>query len=193
MSDSPAPSRPGRMRLVRRLFLLAVLAGAAIDASACGQNTSQSSPDCGPVTDSSFVSPNGETQAHLMNQYCAYGFGVANNTFWVVLGNEVAKAGSGQRVDQLGPEDRVVFKTITFAPTVSWRGNDSLIITIGGIAAIQKSLHSLENVRIEYKIPEQFSREKYLGRLRDSEPGWLFSRDLDEYETFQKWATENAK
>lgn len=128
-----------------------------------------------------------------MNQYCGYGFGAVYNPFWVVLGNEIAKAGREDRVDQLGPEDHVVFKTDTFAPGVSWADEKSLVIKVEEISIIQKSLRLLDNVQIKYKISEKLSREKYLGHLRDTEPLWLFNRHLQQYEIFQKWAAENAE
>ena len=91
-----------------------------------------------------------------MNQYCGYGFGAVQNPFWVVLGNAVAKAGQEDRVDQFGPEDHVVFKTFSFGPVVSWTDEKSLVITVEDISPIQKSLHSLDDIRIKYKISENF-------------------------------------
>jgi hypothetical protein len=186
-----------RMIMRRTVDALAVifLAGAvAIGAAGWSKFSNRQTPsDCGPVTDTILASPDGSKTAHLMNQYCAYGFGAVYDLFWVVLGNEVAKAGREDRVDQFGPEDHVVFKTDTFAPTVSWAGENSLVITVDEVGVIQKSLRSLDDVQVKYKISAKLSREKYLGHLRDTEPQWLFDRHLAEYEKFQKWAAENAE
>ena len=150
------------------------------------------SSGCGPVTDTTFTSPDGTKIAHLINQYCGYGFGAVYNPFWVVLGNEIAKAGHEDRIDQLGPEDHVAFKTDTFAPAISWSDEKSLVIKVEEISIIQKSLRSLDSVQIKYKISEKLSRERYLGHLRNTEPQWLFNRHLQQYEIFEKWVVQNV-
>ena len=198
MRSAFSPGSPGATTAVRRQLLLATLLSAVMvtavspASSAYAQNAvaAQAFPDCGPVTDTIYLSPDGAKTVHLMNQYCGYGFGAVQYPFWVVLGNAVAKAGQEDRVDQFGPEDHVVFKTFSFGPVVSWTDEKSLVITVEDISPIQKSLHSLDDIRIKYKISEKLSREEYLGRLRDTEPLVLFNRHL---EIFQKWAKENAE
>jgi hypothetical protein len=180
----------------RRILLFEIaLAVVGLRSSAYAQTAiaAQASSDCGPVSDTIVASPDGTRTAHLMNQYCSYGFGAVYNPFWVVLGDEVARAGREDRVDQFGPEDHVVFKTDTFAPSVLWADEKSLVITVEEVSVIYKSLRSVDDVRIKYKIAEKLSREKYLGHLRDREPPRLFNRHLEQYEIFQKWATENAE
>jgi hypothetical protein len=180
----------------RRVSLLTIaLTAVSLGSGAYAQNATavQVSSDCGPVSDTVFVSPDGTKAAHLMNQYCSYGVAANNNPFWIVLGNDVAKAGGEDHVDQFGPEDHVVFKTDTFAPVVSWTSENSLVVTIEEIVSIYKSAHSLDGIRIKYKISEKLSREKYLGDLQGTEPPWAFELDLKYYEIFQKWARENAE
>jgi hypothetical protein len=166
-------------------FLFIFVASAGIGANA-------KSSDCGPVTEVTFRSPSGTKIAHLVNQTCAYGFGAGFSVFWVVIGNEVVTVGREDRVDQLAQEGAVAFKTLTFEPRVSWVDDNSLIIAIEEVSLIQKSLHSLDNVKIKYRISEKLSKDAYLSRLKSSEPPELFKSHLKEYEVFEKWVKENV-
>jgi hypothetical protein len=126
---------PRRQRLLMSLLsLIALVAGPVPSESIAAKASS----DCGPVSDTIVASPDGAKIAHLMSQYCSYGFGAVYDPFWVVFGNEVAKAGQEDRVNQFGPEDHVVFKSLTFAPAVSWADENTLVITVEEISIIQK-------------------------------------------------------
>jgi len=152
-----------------------------------------------------------------MNQYCAPGFGLGDNPYWVVIGNDVAKGGQEDRVERLGPEEHVVFKTWDYEPIVSWKDEDNLLIQITTVSRIDKSLHKLGDMRISYRISETLSEEKFLKDQADYEQRALvdfrnhkstfvgdpkrdveilkevMASSLKSYKTFQAWAKENVE
>lgn len=177
---------------------------------------SQSANTCGGVTDTGISSPNGTHKVHIMNQYCAFGFGVSNNPYWVVVGDNVVRAGETQSVT-LAQEDGVVFKTWDFEPTVSWKDDDHLVVELHEVANIAKSLHVIGAVHVSYKIAENLSEVNYLRDQRDWEAktlsdikdhkatfvgdpkqdvvflNKLMSDNLNSYRTFQVWVRENVE
>jgi len=177
------------MRVISSLLLIFCVA-IGLDSNPPAANTR--SPDCGPVTDTSFRSPTGRKVAHVVNQKCAYGFAAGYGAFWIVLGNEVANVGREDRVDQLAPEQSVVFKAFLFRPQLSWTDDNNLVVTIEELSPIQKSLHSLGDVRIKYRIADKLSKETYLRELRSRESPELFKSHETEYQMFEKWVKENV-
>lgn len=62
---------------------------------------------CGPVTDKAIPSPNQTRTAHLINQYCSYGFGIARDPYSVVVVGELGRV----RDVSLGLGNHTVFET----------------------------------------------------------------------------------
>lgn len=176
----------------------------------------QAGDACTGVTDNSISSPNHTHRVHIMNQYCAPGFGVGNNPYWVVVGDGVAKAGETESVT-LAQEAEVIFKTWDYEPAVSWKDNDHVVVEIRHVATIAKSLHVIGNVHVSYKIAENLSEANYLREQREYEAQTLseiknhkatfvgdpekdvemlkkvMSDNLNNYRTFQAWVRENVE
>jgi hypothetical protein len=128
----------------------------------------QAGDTCSGVADNSIGSPHHPYRVHIMNQYCAPGFGIGNNPYWVVVGDDVARAGEGEDVS-LAQEAEVVFKTFDFEPTVSWKDDNHLVIELRHVAPIAKSLHIVGDVHVSYKIAENLSEANYLREQREYE------------------------
>jgi hypothetical protein len=193
----------------------AVFVGLALSCVAI-VSTAQASQECAPVIDKTFPSPSQTKKVHLMNQYCAPGFGNGDNPYWVVIGDDVAKAGQEDRV-VLGQEDHVVFKAWDVEPIVSWQDDEHLVIQIVAVSRIVKTLHMLGDVHISYRISEALSEDNFLRDQSDYEKKALadfknhkstfvgdpkqdvevlkkvISNNLKDFRTFQAWAKENAQ
>jgi hypothetical protein len=179
--------------------------------------TVQASHECGPVIDTTFVSPSYTNTAHLMNQYCAPGFGSGDNRYWVAVGDDVAKVGLEGRLESLGPEDHVVFKAWDYEPVIVWQDDDHLVIKVVAVSRIAKSLHTLGGLRVSYKISEALSEENFLRAQNEYEETALadfksrkstfvgdpkrdvevlkdvMATNLKNYRAFQAWARESVE
>jgi hypothetical protein len=198
------------------VFLLTVLCAGIVGFYVEIRSRLQLVPACGGVSDKTIPSPNKNHRAHIMNQYCAPGVGISSDPYWVVVGDNVARAGQVESVD-LAQEGEVAFKTWDYEPTVSWKDDDHLIIQIEHVASIAKSLHIVGDIHVSYKIAENLSEKNFRRDQSNYENNWLaiinsrvptgggskerdiaalkarLDRSLRDYKAFQGWAESNAE
>jgi hypothetical protein len=166
---------------------------------------------CSNIDDAIYQSPDGSHEARLINQACAYGFGVSSDDYWISVRPRAGSPGAEIRI----------FEAQDNQPDVVWVGRGHLVVTISHVSDVRKSLHRAEDINITYRIAERLFERNYqseldeldrkiasewrdrilaapedqknrLKALESLERGYI-KQAWKNYERFKKWARENAE